>query len=146
MHTSPTSLLDAHCNIPPFIILLHNAIRQAAIRLASIPTTHPLHNRIMKASNKPAKKFPSLIDIIFRLNPINTKKIESIPIIRKPPWWRPQINTKIEDREMATNIPQALPGELQVHTDGSVINGGVGSAAIAFWKDQRWRDLTCRVT
>ena len=69
---------------------------------------------------------------------MDPKKIEKIPSIRNPPWWRPPINTQIKDKEQAMVTPPTKSGELQIHMDGSVIDGKVGAAINAYWNDERW--------
>ena len=138
LRNTPNSLLSAHSNIPPFPILLHQILYRSATRLATLPSMHPLNAYVTRATTRGAKQHQSPLIQLFKINDINPKQTEKIPAIRYPPWWHPSFQTKIPDREMAIHIPEACTGELQIHTDGSVIEGKVGAAINAYWNDARW--------
>jgi hypothetical protein len=43
MRTTPTDLLDAHADLLPFELLVDKKCHTAALRLATLPASHPLH-------------------------------------------------------------------------------------------------------
>ncbi|KAI0037507.1 hypothetical protein FA95DRAFT_1506897, partial [Auriscalpium vulgare] len=46
MRNTATDLLDAHADIPPFHLIVDQKCYDAALRLATVPYTHPLHYHI----------------------------------------------------------------------------------------------------
>ena len=46
LRSSPTDSLDVHANLLPFHLMVDKARFQAALRLATLPTSHPLHKPV----------------------------------------------------------------------------------------------------
>ena len=49
--TSPNDLLDMHANLLPFHLLVNKVQYQVALRLATLPSTHPLHKPVNQAAS-----------------------------------------------------------------------------------------------
>ena len=139
LKSTPSVLLDAPCNLSPFPIAIQHWLSRATLRLASAPPNHPLFTQIERAKLGKQRKHPSPIVLLFSLFPVKLDSIESIPTIRHPPWWKAKARTEISDRETAIAIPKPEPYELQIHTDGSVIDGGVGAATMAHRENVLWK-------
>jgi len=48
MHTTATDMLDLHAGIWPMDLMLHRVCHRAALRVVSLPGSHPLHTRHSK--------------------------------------------------------------------------------------------------
>ena len=59
LHTSPTDLIDVHANLLLFHLLVDKVRFQAALRLATLPATHPLHKPVTQAACKFVKRHHS---------------------------------------------------------------------------------------
>lgn len=72
LRTTPTDILDSHAGILPLELLLLKSTHRAAIRLCTLPDTHPLHRYVEQAAANPPKTHMSAIDFLmksFKLNP-----------------------------------------------------------------------------
>ncbi|KAJ7641360.1 hypothetical protein FB45DRAFT_686638, partial [Roridomyces roridus] len=49
MVSSPADLLDAHADLLPINLVVDKILHRAAVRYASIPESHPLHEEVRKA-------------------------------------------------------------------------------------------------
>ena len=47
LRTTATDVMEAHANIPPVKLLMHKVCHRAAIRLATLPESHPLHKPVL---------------------------------------------------------------------------------------------------
>ena len=73
--TSPNNLLYMHTNILPFHLLVDKVQYQAALRLATLPNTHPLHKPVAQAARCFIKRHHSPLHELmfkFKLKPKNS--------------------------------------------------------------------------
>ena len=63
-HTSPTDALDAHAAILPMHLKTGKVLHRAAVRLASLPTSHPLCQQYRLAGARKAKRHRSALQEI----------------------------------------------------------------------------------
>ena len=49
MHSTATDILDAHADLLPFTLLVNQICQRAALRLSTLPDTHPLYKHVKKA-------------------------------------------------------------------------------------------------
>ena len=59
LRTSPTDTLDIHANLLPFHLMVDKARFQAALRLATLPISHPLHKPVNQAARRFVKRHHS---------------------------------------------------------------------------------------
>jgi hypothetical protein len=59
LHTSPADSLDIHANLLPFHLLVDKVRFQAALRLATLPVSHPLHKPVIQAAQRFVKRHHS---------------------------------------------------------------------------------------
>jgi hypothetical protein len=59
MRTTPTDILDVMANLLPFHLLIDKIRHRAALRLATLPPTHPLHKPVVNAAMRLVKRHPT---------------------------------------------------------------------------------------
>ncbi len=137
LRTSPTDALEAHARLLPFDLLVDKICHRAAVRLCTLPKTHPLAPHVRRAGLKLVKSHRSslheLLDAYRRW--LAYRDTERIRPVRLHPRWTPRHRTHIlADREAAVedDARWALDGAYRVYTDGSDVDGGVGAAALLY--------------
>jgi hypothetical protein len=53
LRTTPTDLLDAHAGVLPMELALLKVCHRAAVRMLTLPKTHPLHKKVKDARLTP---------------------------------------------------------------------------------------------
>ena len=133
LRTSPTDTLDIHANLLPFHLLVDKVRFQAALRLATLPTSHPLHNHIRQAARRFVEKHHSPLHKLmykFKLKPDLMEKIEAV---RQGPKWEPDTALRVaESKEMAKEEDRMDENSIKVYTDGSGYKGNIGAAAVLY--------------
>ncbi len=85
LRTTPTPLLDAHAGLLPMELVLSKASHRAAVRLLTLPHTHPLHRIIKDARRKPLNKHLGSVDLAIATLNIGNAKMETItPTTNEP--------------------------------------------------------------
>jgi ribonuclease HI len=144
MRTSATDVTEAHAHLIPFHLAVNRQLHSEALRIATLPKTHPLFTHIREAAAKPQlKRHPSQLHLLCAKFKLEPDWIETIPAFRHSSGWKPDVKVVITaDKEQALEEARAARERIQVYTDGSVIDGGVGAAA-DLWIG-RSRDLEVR--
>ncbi|CDO73955.1 hypothetical protein BN946_scf185043.g2 [Trametes cinnabarina] len=137
LRTAPTDALEAHAKVLPFDLLVDQSCHRAAVRLCTLPTSHPLAPHIQRAGSRFVKAHRSALhELLDAYHPwLNYKNTERIAETRLHPRWRPLHHIHVlEDREEAAADDQhwAQDGAYRVYTDSSDIDGGVGAAALLY--------------
>jgi ribonuclease HI len=131
MRSTPVDALNSFAALPPVHILLNEVCQKAAIRLASAPTSHPLHKAVLKCSRGRKRHAPPLQLILALLNR-NPREIEK---------WTPRNETRTLAPTRARTFPSrksAIATErldnshIRVYADGSRGQEGVASAAVLY--------------
>ena len=82
LRTTANDVLDAHADILPMELLIDKHCHHEAIRLATLPTLHPLHSHVKKAAKRKPKKHPAPLHHILHAYKIKPDRIEKIQAIR----------------------------------------------------------------
>jgi ribonuclease HI len=133
LRTSPTDSLDVHANLLPFHLLVDKVRFQAALRLATLPVSHPLHKPVIQAAQRFVKRHHSpLHELMYRFK-LKPKSMEKIEAVRQEPKWEPDVALRIAgSKEMAKGEDLADMSSIKVYTDGSGIEGHIGAAAVLY--------------
>ena len=139
LHTTPYDLLDAHADLLPFTLLVDKMCHAAALCLATLPQSHPLHCHVQEATEVPfAKSSKSPIHHLMFAYDIHPTQLETIRPVRQGPKWKPTFGIEIaQDKKVALLSEQSNRGHVQVYSDGSAIDGGIGVAAILYCDSRR---------
>ena len=64
LRTMATDVMEAHANVLPVELLMHRVCHRAAVRLAALPDTHPLHKPVLTCTRRRAKHHLSPIHLL----------------------------------------------------------------------------------
>ena len=137
LRTTPNDFTDAHAGILPIELALLKATHRAAIRLLTLPCTHPLFPIIVttKANLPLARKHPSPIENLLRTFKLRRIQIETILPTAQCPLQVPKFPIKIAaSREESIKFEKEDPADFKVYSDGSGLDGDVGAAAVLYRK------------
>ena len=91
MKTTATDITEVMANLLPFHLLVDKHRYRAALRLATLPPTHPLHKPIQQAAKRLPKRHQTpLHDLMHRFG-IHPQLIETIKAIRHDTKWKPKV-------------------------------------------------------
>jgi ribonuclease HI len=133
MKTTATDILDAHANLLPIPLLLQKVCHRAALRIATLPQRHPLFTHvqhIVRFCNICTHR-SSLHDLIstYQTFPDDVETLD--PARQSNARHKNAYNTHIaQKKETAIKEQRELKDEIQIFTDGSGHNGGIGAAAV----------------
>ncbi|KEP45790.1 putative reverse transcriptase from transposon X-element protein, partial [Rhizoctonia solani 123E] len=134
MKSTPITSLDAHLDLLPMHLLMNEACQRAAIRLAAVSPSHPLHKAVAKCA-KGRKNFPPPLQNILRFADVNPADFEHQLHDRRPTPSTPPVT--FPDRDSATRAAWANTAHLQVFTDATAGRSGVAAAAVLWESDGR---------
>ncbi|KAK6972214.1 hypothetical protein R3P38DRAFT_2418296, partial [Favolaschia claudopus] len=134
LKTTATDAMEFHAFIPPMRLRLNQMAHSAAVRLASLPPSHPLSKHVNWCSTHYVRHHRTPIHELFNAFPeaCDTETIHATPIRRT---WVPDFSWRIADStEKGIEEAEALQRDtstLVVYSDGSGYEEHVGAAAIA---------------
>ena len=114
MRTTATDVLEAHLNLPPFHILVDSFIAREASRLCSLPSTHPLHPHVRRATHF-VKRYRSPMHEVLAAYDLHPEDIETIEAVRLPPGWRPPFPVEIAPDKESAAIREAVCSHAKAH-------------------------------
>ena len=84
LRTTATDVLEAHADLLPMDLLIDKHCYREALRLATLPSAHPLHSHVKKAARNKPRKHPAPLHEIFHAFSLHPADIETIAPIRHP--------------------------------------------------------------
>ena len=132
MRTTAADTLNIHANILPASQQIEKIFMKTAIRLGTIPNTHPLYRHITEATKHHIKHHHSPINDMIHEHRINQRKTTKIAAVRQDPKWSFKGTCIIEDTVTLIEAEKKDKAKTKVYTDGSGIDGKVGAAAVLF--------------
>ena len=135
LRTTPTDLLDAHAGVLPLELALSKACHRAAVRLLTLPKTHPLFQPLKQARRVPPRKHKSPMDSLLATFGLHKARMEVISPATEDPRRIMRFRTIIpESRECSIEEEDQDKADFKVFSDGSGQEGGVGAAAVIYKK------------
>lgn len=133
MKSTATDLLEVHANLLPIPLLLQNTYHRAIVRLATHPDTHPLYGPVRRAARHYVASHRSSLHRLTHQYTIIPEDIETLLPTRRPPSSTNLHKTHIAaSKEMAIQEHLQLSDAIQIYSDGSGHQGGIGAAAVLF--------------
>jgi ribonuclease HI len=133
MRTTASDILDAHANLLPFQLLVDKVVHRAAVRLACLPSKHPLAARVHRAATRYVKKHRTPIHEIMHAYTLEPHMMEKIETVVRGPKWEPAFKIRVPQKEeVAIAELRNDTAQVKVFSDGSCIDGGVGAAAVLY--------------
>jgi ribonuclease HI len=133
MGTTANDTLDVLADLLPFHLLIEKHRFQAALRLATLPKSHPLHKAVANAAGRYIKRQPTPLHYMMHEYKLHPEKIETIETTRQPNKWTPGFALRIADmKDVAEKEDKEDRAEIQIYTDGSGLEGRIGASAVLF--------------
>ena len=137
MRSSPADSLDLHAFLLPTPLLIQQILHRSMVRMATLPQTHPLHEKIQWIEKHNVRRHKSALHHLIHSLKIKPSEIETIQTHPTKPNTLPPLTTCIASSKAKTiEQLQELAGRTQVYTDGSCIEGQVGAAAVLYVDDR----------
>jgi len=142
MNTTANDSLDVLSNLLPFHLLVEKHRHQAALRLATLPKSHPLFKPVANAALRYVKRYPTPLHYMiheYKLKPVQMEKIEAT---RQSNKWEPGFATRIAgSKEAAEAEDRGDRAAVQIYTDGSGLGGKIGASAVLIRRGVEKRQL-----
>lgn len=133
LRTTPTDLLEIHAEIPPINMKIREMCQRAALRLATLPKTHPLYFPVRQAYTFFVRRHKSPMHFVMRCLERHPREIEEVHPIRRHPTQGTTIKTRIDhSKEEAKEKLREIEADVKVYTDGSGEDGKIGAAAVLY--------------
>ncbi|KAK7041244.1 hypothetical protein R3P38DRAFT_3390304 [Favolaschia claudopus] len=141
--TTATDTMEFHAFVAPVILRLNRTALFNALRLASLPPSHPLHKPVRWCSTHYVQRHRTPLHELFNAFP-SAQKVECIDPTPSRLTWEPRFTWSIaaSKEDAAREAGKWGPDVLVVYSDGSGYEGGVGAAATTVWRGE---SLTRRV-
>lgn len=135
MRTTATDVMEAHADVLPFPLLVDKLCQRAAVRLCTLPKSHPLSPHVSTAKRRFVKFHRSALHELLHAYEATADpaRMEKILPCRRHPRWTPKHSIEVEDSKIAALGAEerwARRSGLRVYSDGSDVDGGVGAAAV----------------
>ena len=142
--TSPLDALDAHAALLPMHLRIRKVMYRMAVRMASLPSSHPLHKQLRAASRRKIRRHRAPMHSVAENLGIDPDVVETIPVAKVNPVHRGNLPFEIsiaQSKDQSKREDNHAKEEIKVYTDGSIHNSQVGAAAVLFRKGKRGRTM-----
>ena len=131
--SSPNDMLDMHANLLLLHLVVNKVCFQAALRLATLPITHPLHNPVKQVAHRFVKKHHTPLHELMYKFKLKPELMEKIAATRQSPKWEPDMAIRIADnKEKVKEEDSRDRACTKVYMDGSGIGGQIGAVAVLY--------------
>ena len=130
MCSTTTDAAVTHADLTPMPFTLQKVCHRAYLRMTTLPPSNPIHREIRLAACQ-RKHHKSPLHFLVKAFGIHPKLTEEILPLRHSPKWEPRVSTLIADsKEDAVRDAGRAEEDVQIFTDGSGYQGGIGAAAV----------------
>jgi ribonuclease HI len=133
LRTTATDVLDIHANVLPVALMMRKICYRAAVRLATLPRSHPLRPLFIIRSKRFIKTHRSPLHELARLLGPHTANLETISPSNLPPGEDTKCKIVIHDTaEGSVAHARGSAAEIRIFADGSGVEGKAGAAAAMY--------------
>ena len=133
MRTSPSDSTEAHANLLPVPLLMQRLLFSSSLRLASLPSNHPLHALVQRAAKRNVKRHKTALHRLLHGLGVNPDRTETItPHSVHPTALTPFLTQIAASKDDAKKEFTQCRSRTMIFTDGSCRGGKVGAAASLF--------------
>jgi len=139
LRTSPTNTLDAISFLLLAELIMVKICHRAFTHMVMLPADHPLSKHIKSNNAHRIKRHCTLIHNLRKLFDLDPCVIEKIPAIACDPKLHgkfPFIISIAKDQAASIEEAENAMEDLLIYTDGSAIEGGVGTAAVCYNQEE----------
>ncbi|KAG9077368.1 hypothetical protein FRC06_008956 [Ceratobasidium sp. 370] len=130
LRTTSHLALDAHANMLPIDPAMNPVCFRATIRMATLPESNPLRKYLLRAKRYIKRHRSALHELLHTFN-ILPSTFAPVPDSPQTPkilkLLNPALPPSREEALLAADQPNA---DVQIYSDGSGIDGGIGAAAV----------------
>ncbi|KAK7012564.1 ribonuclease H-like domain-containing protein [Favolaschia claudopus] len=136
--TTATDIMEYHAFVAPVVLRLNRTAHFNALRLASLPPSHPLHKPVRWCATHYVQRHRSPLHELFNAFP-QAYEVESIITTPTRLVWTPQFTWSIAEskEDAAKDAGKWGDDTLVIYSDGSGYEGGIGAAATTVWRGVR---------
>lgn len=135
LSTCAGDVIDVEAFILPVDSLIRKQLFRSAIRISSLPKSHPLHDIARRTAKRFVRRHRSPLHHLFYLAQIDPDKIETIQPARRRPGYKTSFgvricNTKAKALIQADTTHREAP--ISIYSDGSSFERSIGAAAVLY--------------
>lgn len=130
--TTSGEVLDIHAGLLPVDLRMNRSVFNAAARLACVPKQHPLHAVVQRCTRNYPRSHRSAVHEMFKAFP-SLRDTETVdPALYNPSWKsRCTFSIALSKAQAIKDVKTYEATSFCVYSDGSGIDEGIGSAAVA---------------
>ncbi|KAJ7639655.1 hypothetical protein DFH06DRAFT_1001900, partial [Mycena polygramma] len=133
LSSTATEVLDVYANLLPVARLVEKVRFGAALRLATLPASHPLHKTVRKEARRRPRSHPSPLRDLMADFGLEPSRMEKIQAVRAPATWESSMAVVIPSSKKAAGLAEyGDMARYKVYTDGSGIDGRIGASAVLY--------------
>lgn len=133
--TTAGDVLDLHSSLLLVDLLFHKVLFRAAVRLSSLPPSHPLHAPVWRTASCFVKCHFSSLHHLFYTTGVSPSSVEIIQPTHHHPNYTPAFTIHIlPNKEEALNQAVSIHCRppISIYCDGSGFGGGIGASAVMY--------------
>ena len=132
LYGTAIDILDAHANLLPFHLLLDKIISHAALCMAALPPSYPLHPIMRRSAHRFIKRHQTALHHMYKACDMDPVQIETVdPTQHCSPHLCSSIMVVIPETGSDTlAAAEQDKDDIKIFSDRSVVNGRVGGAAV----------------
>lgn len=131
--TTATDILNVHANLLPTDLLLHKICQRAAVRISTLPDTHPLHKPARVCARRYVQRHRSPLHHLMHVYRLDPDMTETIQPTRHPPNRSQKFTTEIATtRVESMEDDKNDDADIKIYADGSGYKGNAAAAAALY--------------